>query len=269
MPSNDSNIPMSVAIASRLHDLARARFLCDEALTSHYAGLEYISLMVSFLLHFCSTIDAMLSLWKLNPNIFPVSNALVLTRCLFEVNVTALYISDLPKERAISFIEYHNILRMQAFHRLSKHKDSDKAQLSSYITAILQQEYIPDQKTIEQEYARVKAQFEFTDRNGKLRPFSNWANKSLKEIAQAVNHEIEYDLFYPELSEFTHSTVHLADLFLKSKHWPPQWSTHADEDNIDLVFAYASEFFSCFLSRFAQEFKLNLQKEIDSCAIIK
>jgi len=269
MTSINSNSPISVVIASRLLDLARTRFINDEALQSHTAGREYASLMMSFLLHFCSTIDSFISLWKLNPNIFPVSNALVLTRCLFEVNVTALYISDNSKERSISFIEFHNVLRMQAFNRLSKLNNVNNSQWSPFITAVLQQEYIPDQKTIEQEYARVKNQFEFTDRNGKVRVFSKWANKSLKEIAIAVNHEVEYDLFYPELSEFTHSTVHLADLFLRSKQYPPQWTTRSDEKNVDIVFAYASEFFSCFLSRFSKEFKLNLQKEIDDCAIVK
>lgn len=223
---------------------------------------------MSFLLHFCSTIEALLALYKLNPNSFPVSNALVLTRCLFEVNITALYISDKPKERALSFIDYHNVLRMQAFKRLNKHQSNHNSQWTSYINVVLQHEYIPDQKTIEQEYARVKSQFEFTDKNGKIRPYSNWANKSLKEMAQAVNHEIEYDLFYPELSEFTHSTAHLADLFLKSERWPPKWSTRADEENIEFVFAYAAEFFSCFLSRMSKDFQLDLQKEIDSCAVL-
>jgi hypothetical protein len=262
----ESTLPPSVVIASRLINLARTHFVQNANLPSHPAGLEYVSLMMSFLLHFCSTIDALIALYKSNPTTFPVSSALVLTRCLFEVNVTALYISDEPEKRALSFIEYHNILRMQAFTRLTKLKSANNSQWSTYISTAIEQEYAPNQRTIEAEYARVKPQFEFIDKNGKLRPFSNWANKSLKDIARLVNHEIEYDLFYAELSEFTHSTVHLADLFLKSSHWPPRWSTHADEDNIDIVFAYASEFFSCFLSRMSKEFHLDIQEQIDSCA---
>ena len=130
----------------------------------------------------------------------------------------------------------------------------------------LRQYYLPQQEKIEQNYAVVKQHFEFVDKRGKKRPFINWANKNLRQMAKEVNHELEYDMLYSQYCEFTHPTVHLADHFLKVNNGTMEWSIKAYEPQIAFIFRDAGAVYSCFLSCvLGKEFNISIDKEIEEC----
>lgn len=254
-----------IELVRRLLKLADTKFASAKSIKYHKEGVEYTSLMVCFFLHICSVVDSLLKLFNINPQFFPVPIAFILARSIFETNITALYISKEPRQRALAFIEYGNIVKEERFRRLLKYKDTNVEPWAAFVNLVLSEEYYPKQDKIEAGLKKVKPMFEFVTKAGKKKMFTNWANKSMREMAIEVNHEIEYDIFYPELSNFTHNNIHLADLFLTTRDDSPFWTTRADEGNIGYVFGHVATFFSCFLTLMSRQFNLGIEKDIDEC----
>ena len=254
-----------VELTARLLSLAKNILSENKELKYHDAGFEYTSIMICFYSHIISSVDTILKLHKLSPNWFPTTNAYIILRSIFEINIVAHYISKDPCKRAISYIEYGKILNKKRFDAILKHKETKREPWRRFIEETLKHEYYPKQSKINEDYNEVKDKFTFVNKRGKKKMFPNWTNKSLKEMAKEVNHEIEYDLFYSDLSNFTHGSVKLANRFLKIKEGEPLWSMRSDETDVGFIFRYAATFLSCFLSLFGKEFKVDIDKEIESC----
>jgi len=254
-----------IELVDRLLTLARKKFLAGELLKFHPEGTEYTSLMVCFFLHIASGVDTIMRLYKLNSTWFPTTNAFVILRSVFEADVTAHYISKQPKERAVSFVKYGRILKKKRLDTLLKHNQTKDETWNQIISAELKEYYIPNQAKIEGKYREVKGSFEFVTKEGKVRPYCNWANKTLRDMAKEVDHEIEYDIFYTYLSSFTHVDIQLADRFLKSDNNGLFWTCRADEVSVAFVFSYAATFFSCFLALMGRQFQVEIEDDLARC----
>ena len=84
-------------------------------------------------------------------------------------------------------------------------------------------------------------------------------------MAREVDHEIEYDVFYADLSSFTHADIRMADRFLSARSSEPIWTQRANEYDVGNVFRYAAMFVSCFLILFGTEFKVWSELDVASC----
>lgn len=262
MPLKYLTVEQHVELTSRLVELARKKFLEERKIKTHEAGITYTSLMACFLLHILFSIETILQLYRISPKWFPVTNAYIILRSVFEANILAHYISKDPQKRAISFIEYGRIIKKKRFESLMRHKDTRREPWHTFINETLNHEYYPNRTKIEKDFNDVREKFEFIDKKGKKKLFSNFANKSIREMAKEVDHEIEYDLFYADLSNFAHSNVKLADVFLSTKEGDPIWTTRSKELDIAFVFRYAATFLSCFLSLFGRQFGVDIDKDI-------
>jgi hypothetical protein len=242
-----------VEIAIRLVELSTKRFPEQEEIKIHEAGISYTSLMICFRMHIVRSMLLMTKFYELSPNYFPVINAYLILRTMFEIDINAHYISQDPERRANQFIDYGNIIDKKKFDKYLKHKDTKKQDWAEFINAILNYHYFSEKNKIVENYENVKAKFEYMDKKGAKKQFSNWANKSLFEMAREVDHEIEYDFYYSRYSDFVHGNIKLADRFLKTKDNKMWWSGKAYEPEVAFIFRDASAIFGCFLSLFGKQ----------------
>jgi len=114
-------------------------------------------------------------------------------------------------------------------------------------------------------YASIRHKFETTTKSGKKAPFSNWSGKSIRQMAEEVDHIEAYDMYYSQLSSFTHGDVHLADRFLTRGDDGVYWSVKTNEVEVGSVFRYAAVFLSCMLKFMAREFGQWSEEDVERC----
>ena len=73
-------------------------------------------------------------------------------------------------------------------------------------------------------------------------------------MAKEVDHEEAYEIFYAELSSFTHADVRLANRFLHIRPNGLTWSQRMSPYDVGNVFRYAAMFLTCYLELFAEQF---------------
>jgi hypothetical protein len=231
----------------------------------HSADPEYTSLMVSFLLHNLSAAYSLIGLIKsFGVEWFPVTVGYAIVRPMFEIDVTAHYISQLPAERARQYIEFGSILRFSKMQAIIKHRNSNDPSWKQGMDALWEYEYAKKEQNLTEEYRKVRSKF-IKSSKGREIPFHNWAGVTLKDMAVAVKHQEAYDIFYSDLSSFTHADVSLADRFLKIQDSGPKWSMRASESDVGFVFRYAATFLDCFLTMFGEQFAMWKANEVRDC----
>lgn len=99
----------------------------------------------------------------------------------------------------------------------------------------------------------------------KVAVFQNWTGKTFRQMAADVDHIEAYDLFYAELSSFTHADVHLADRYLQNSPDGPTWSQRANEGDVGNVFRHAASFLTCFFELFSAQFGTWTEAEVRGC----
>jgi hypothetical protein len=95
--------------------------------------------------------------------------------------------------------------------------------------------------------------------------FHNWSGKTVRQMAAEVDHIEAYDIFYAELSSFTHVDVRLADRFLQRRPDGLVWSQRAGEGDVGNVFRHAASFLTCYLELFGRQFKTWPEAEVQKC----
>jgi hypothetical protein len=88
-------------------------------------------------------------------------------------------------------------------------------------------------------------------------------------MAIEVDHEEAYDIFYAELSSFTHVDVNLANRFLRIGPDGLSWSQRPSQFDVGNVFRYAAIFLTCFLELFAEKFDVWSKDEVRKCWDVK
>jgi hypothetical protein len=252
----------AVSVTQKLNALARDNVFGKEKLRTHKEGFLYTSLMMCFGSHMFVSTETLLHLKKHFGEWFPTTVAFVILRTMFEALIESHYISKDPKTRAEAYIDYGAILNYKKYKRLAEYKDSEDELIRFWIQKQLKEF---NSKKVEESFGKMKTKFEYKDKNGKRKLFQNWSGKSLKEKAKEVDHEIEYDHYYTNFSNFTHANIKLADRFLKFDKTSPYWSMKADDADVGFIFLYASELFACFLTLVSKKFNLGIEEEINNC----
>ena len=231
----------------------------------HSAGIEYTSLMMCFAMHSKSACESLLTLQRSSGSEwFPSTTGYLIVRSLFEVDVTAHYISQAPIERSRRYIDFEHVIQKKTLEAIERHRMSGNSSWKEGMELLYENEYAPRKSKIDSAYANVRSQFE--DRNGKRA--TSWSGKSIYAMAKEVDHLEAYEIFYADLSSFAHVNVMLANRFLRLEGWKgtgPLWSQRADEFDVGQVFQYAASFLTCFLELFGKEFKLWDKAKILAC----
>lgn len=252
----------AISVTEKLNTLAREKVFGKEKIRTHVEGFKYTSLMMCFGSHIYVSIGALLHLKKHFEECFPTTVGFVILRTMFEVLIEAHYISKDPKARVDAYIDYGTVLNYQRYERFKKYQDSGNELLRFWIKSQLN---TLGNKKVDESFQKIKTNFEYKDKHGKRKLFQNWAGKSLKDKAREVDHELEYDHYYTNFSNFTHANIKLADRFLKFGETGSYWSIKAEDSDVGFIFLYASELFACYLSLMNKQFNLGIEYEINDC----
>jgi hypothetical protein len=230
------------------------------------ADAAYVSLMVCFLMHNISAAESLLSLRNsFGTEWFPATVGYLIARSMFETDVTAHYITQAPSDRARQYVLFEHILNKQEMDACSKHRKSSDPQWREVMDAMWRGHWASREQEVLNKYAEVRHLFEASRRTGKADPFRNWSGKSIRQMAVEVAHEEAYDVFYSELSSFTHADVRLANRFLRSPSGDLSWSMRAREFDVGNVFRHAASFLTCYLTLFGQQFDLWQEEDVQRC----
>ncbi len=231
----------------------------------HPAGPEYTSLMVCFLSHNLSSADCLLRLYdSFGDEYFPTTVGYTIVRPMFEIDVTGHYITRDAYKRAHQYILYESVLEKQQMDACRKHRNSKNSNWGEAMEEAWQHGWGLIQTEVNSRYDSVRNHFENSLKKGKS--IRNWSGKSIRQMALEVEHEEAYDIFYADLSSFTHVDVRLANRFLRlSPKEGMSWSIRARPQDIGGVFRYAGIFLTCFLILFGQEFKMWSEKDVEDC----
>jgi hypothetical protein len=229
----------------------------------HKAGIEYTSLMISFLLHIKTAITVLLKLKEsFGEEWFPITIGYQIVRPIFEIDVNAHYITKDPRNRALKYIRFGTVLNWNEMDTCRKYLTSNNKEWQESMRLVWENKWKKRESEIEKKYEGLKNDYQKPNKKGRI---SRWSGKSLQQMAIEVDHKEAYDVFYSELSSFTHADVRLADRFLKSKQQERFWSARANEYDYGNVFMHANTYFTCFLELFSKEFSCLSNEEIQKC----
>lgn len=232
----------------------------------HSAGPEYTSLMVCFLLHNIISAKSLLQLSNsFGQNGFPATVGYSIVRPMFEVDVTAHYISQSPIDRSQQYIQYEKILKKKEMDAFLRHTHSKKPGWQEPLKIAWKEFWEDRESEINKQYLEVKQSFNKVSKKGIEMPFQNWSGKSIHQMAIEVDHEEAYDIFYAELSSYTHVDVRLANRFLHINPDGLSWSTRPSQYDKANVFRHAATFLNCYMELFTSQFKVWSKEQIETC----
>lgn len=169
-------------ITKRLNLLARSKVFCEKKLRVHSAGMGYTSLMVCFSSHIMASIETLLFLYKqFGKEWFPSTVGFIILRSMFEIDIQAHYISEEPKERAGTYINFGSIINKRKYEALLRHRNEVHGNWKEMCETVLAKVYSAEKlNKIMDAFEKNKINYEYTDKSGKKRLYSNWTNKSLR-----------------------------------------------------------------------------------------
>lgn len=233
---------------------------------THSAGIEYTSLMSCFLMHNVSGARSLLALYdSAGADWFPVTVGYTIARSIFEIDVTAHYITLLPQERSSQYILFEHVLNKQAMDICNKYRKSNDPSWRVPMEIEWQEKWADKEHEINSKFSEVRPKFTFTDRKGKEHLFQNWSGKSIRDLADEVQHKEAYDTFYSDLSSFTHGDVRLANRFLRIQPDCLQWTQRANPFDAGKVLHDASSFLTCYLKLFGSQFHVWNSNTVEAC----
>jgi hypothetical protein len=231
----------------------------------HDAGIEYTSLMNCFLLHNLSCAKSLLHLLNsFTKEWFPVAVGYTIVRPMFEIDLNSHYISKNPIKYSKEYIEFDKINKYKIIEAIRNNLNSNNSSWKEALNSDWKNFTQVKLDEIKKEYENTLMNFKESERKNRKKW---WSGKSIKEMAIEVNHKEAYDIFYSELSLFTHVNVTLANRYLQSRKETLVWSAKSNELDIGGVFRYASIFLTCFLELYGEQFNKYRKEEIRECWI--
>ncbi len=196
---------------------------------------------------------------------FPSAVGYSIVRPMFELDVTAHYISQSPKDRSSQYIEYECVLEKKTMDVYMKHQSSNKPGWSEPLLIMWKDYWVGKQTSINTQYEKIRTKFEKIGKKGNTMPYTNWSGLSIHQMAIKVDHEEAYDVFYSDMSSFTHVDVRLANRYLRIEPDGIVWTQKTNEFEIGKVFRYAATFLDCFLDLFNTQFLSLNSVDIKEC----
>ena len=228
----------------------------------HLAGLEYTSVMVSFLLEETSSAETLLRLSKSSANDwFPINIGYMIARSMFEIDVNAHYITKDKINLSHQYLEYVHVLRKKELDAINKYKDTDRKSWREFLQLWYQHYLESRTEDINVNFDEVKIDFE--EKSGRV--FQNWSGKSIREMAKEVDHELEYDISYSRLSSFIIADPRSTVQFLKKESSGQIITPRSEDYEEGFIFSNSATFLDCFLRLFGNEFNLWTEEEVDAC----
>ena len=262
----EASLVLMLTVDQHREVLARLVFLARRVERYEFRSAPYSNLMVSFLLHEMSSAESLLSLHHVvGEERFPVAGAYAIVRTMFETDVAAHYIGQDPEDRALQYIEFGHVLKKRQMDACARHMASANRTWAEGLALEWKDRWASVESRINTEHARIRSRFERRNQGAKPRPFSNWSGKSIRQMAEDVNHAEAYDVFYSDLSSFAHADVRLANRYLQTRTDGPVFSSAAAEYDVGAAFRYAAIFLSCFLGTFGKESALWSDGEVNRC----
>jgi PAS domain-containing protein len=229
---------------------------------NHLAGLEYTSVMISFLLEEISSVETLLRLSKsIGNEWFPINIGYMIARSMFEIDVNAHYITKDKINLSHQYIEYVHVLRKKELDTIMKYKDTNRKSWREFLQLWFRHYWESRTEDINNKFNEVKPDFE--EMSG--REFQSWSGKNIREMAREVDHELEYDISYSKLSSFVRADSRLADRVLKKESSGSIRALKKEDYEVGFVLEYSATFFDCFLRLFGNEFKLWTEEEVNAC----
>jgi hypothetical protein len=222
--------------------------------------------MTCFLLHNLSAADALRRLSdSLGEQWFPSTVGYAIARTMFELDVTAHYMSQAPAERANQYVGFSAVLRKKQMEACRRHRQSPNPEWREAMDLVWDAEWASRESEIQERYEQVVSRFTHETKKGRTREFNNWSGKSIRQMASDVDHVEAYDMIYTDLSSFAHGDVDLANRFLQRREDGWIWSQRANEGDLGTVYKHAVTFLTCFMELFAREFRAWSEAEVRSC----
>lgn len=130
-----------------------------------------------------------------------VSQAAGQARLLCEGIITLTFIRVDPDQRAIAFLDYATIEAYEAASALIEWESATANPTPAAAVSLIRD-------NLKAEYDKIRPRYQFTDRNGRTRRYSNWANTSIADMAK-VSKQTErlYELIYRQLSSYVHGSA--------------------------------------------------------------
>jgi len=249
-------------ILARLVSLAeRAPNIAANTEDIHTAGPEYHSLMNSFRMHSVSAARSLEHLYQaFGEDRFPTTVGYAIVRPMFEIDVTSHYITEDPAVRASRFIRFGYIVEKRRMDACAKHRNSGDPAWSGRLQAEWDLCWASREQDITKQCDTFLSTYLPSGKRSTLRRY--WSGLTLREIAEKVNHEAAYDLFYADLSSFAHADVRLPDRFLRINQDGMHWTDKARPHDVFKVFEYSIIFLECFLRLFGRQFGSWKEKEL-------
>lgn len=241
----------------------------SSGIPDNHSDIGYTSLMVSFLLHNLMAARSILQLSNSFGNEwYPSTVGYTIARTMFEVDVTAHYITKSPTERVPLYINFGAVLNKLAMDACEKHRNSKKPDWQEVMDLIWKNHWSKEQIEVIKKFDAVSPQFSLINEKARNSKSWKWSGKTIRQMASEVDHIESYDIFYSELSSFTHGDVHLADRFLQHHSDGYVWSQKANEYDVGNVFRHAISFLECNLKLFGGQFKTWTEVEVNNCRTI-
>lgn len=171
----------------------------------------------------------------------------ILTRSLFDLVVTLLYIGKAPAERAVLYYEYGIVLKEQLHATLSREPEDPWRQ--RILAAKSPEVRMKDRE----EYERVRKNYPKQYR---------WSGLTTKAMAGEVGLGWHYDFVYYQLSEFAHTGPNGVSTYMDFDKGNGLSFKECTTEDMDRIWTTASIYFLIVLDRIDDVFKLGIGEEI-------
>lgn len=196
------SVPLSSDAQSWLNLVADALLLTSDAATAHDVQDEWFDptddfqrVLVLFLNKDLSTLRAI----YLTLRAEWLHQAAVLIRAWCESLITLRYIAQDKATRAKQFWDYRIVEEQLAYERYLTFDAHNGT--SEQLARI--RDVVDSRATV---YAEAQADFTFTTAKDKQRPYANWCNKTLVELAEITDSVELYRFVYAHLSPYVHTS---------------------------------------------------------------
>jgi len=229
-------------------------------LSCHSAGWTYTAVMAGLFGHSVVSAQSVLRLGHAFPEgWYPASVGMNIARSMFEVDITAHYITNDPEKRAEQYVKFGSILRKRGMDACLRYRNSTDTSWKTTMAMEYEHHWRHIECDVNVDYAHVCA-------SGIKSDYRSWSGKSIKQMAREVDHLEAYDIFYADLSAIAHVSVPLITDFLqKGIDGVRTITTRSSEGNVGNVYRYTATFFTCLLELFGKQFAVWSDEDVSQC----